>query len=140
MPRVRISLERRLQTLVDEIHERLVAVALERGVSVATVVREGIDRGLASPSDAAGCRILDAAEMPAPSRRSFERQDARATHRADPDGPRAGLAMFERKERLARSRGNQAETLGSADGAVADAPELPHLVPSTAASRLLLNR
>ncbi len=62
-----MPLERRLQVLLDEErHRRLVAVASERGVSVATVVREAIDRGLASPDSVrrdAAARILDAEDM-----------------------------------------------------------------------------
>lgn len=65
-----MPLERRLQVLLDdERHRRLVAVAQERGVSVATVVREAIDRGLPAPDGlrrAAGQRLLDAADMPVP--------------------------------------------------------------------------
>ena len=41
-------------------------MALERGVSVATVVREAIDRGIADPADrrrSAGHRVLDAPDM-----------------------------------------------------------------------------
>jgi predicted DNA-binding protein len=62
---------RRLQILLDEErHDRLVAVARARGVSVATVVREAIDRGLPAPDDrrrAAAARLLDeAAGMPVP--------------------------------------------------------------------------
>jgi hypothetical protein len=61
-------LERRLQVLLDdERHRRLVAVAEERGVSVAAVVREAIDRGLANPAGRrreAARRLLDAADMP----------------------------------------------------------------------------
>jgi hypothetical protein len=66
-------LEHRLQILLDdERHARIKAVARERGVSVATVVREAIDRGVADPSDrrrAAGRRLLAAPDMavPAPS-------------------------------------------------------------------------
>jgi hypothetical protein len=60
-------LERRLQVLIDEErHRRLVDVARERGVSVATIVREAIDRGLVSPDvqrRRAASRILDAADM-----------------------------------------------------------------------------
>jgi hypothetical protein len=63
-------LERRLQILLDEErHERLVAVAQERGVSVATVVREAIDRGLPATEGrrrAAGRRLLDAPDAPVP--------------------------------------------------------------------------
>lgn len=65
-----MPLERRLQILLDdERHRRLLAVAQERGVSVATVVREAIDRGLPAPDGrrrAAARRLLDAADMPVP--------------------------------------------------------------------------
>ena len=64
-------LQRRLQVLIDdERYERLHALAADRGVSVGTLVREAIDRGLASPDRrraAAGARILAAAPMPVPS-------------------------------------------------------------------------
>lgn len=60
----------RLQILLDdERHRRILAVARKRDVSVATVVRETIDRGIASPGDrrkSAGPRLLDAADMPVP--------------------------------------------------------------------------
>jgi hypothetical protein len=63
-------LTRRLQILLDEErHRRISALAAERGVSVATVVREAIDRGLAMPDErrrAAGRRLLAAAPMPVP--------------------------------------------------------------------------
>lgn len=63
-------MERRLQILLDEErHQRITALARERGVSVATVVREAIDRGLANPADrrkSAGQRILEAPDMPVP--------------------------------------------------------------------------
>jgi len=63
-------LEHRLQILLDdERHSRIKAVARERGVSVATVVREAIDRGVADPSDrrrAAGRRLLRAPDMAVP--------------------------------------------------------------------------
>lgn len=65
-----MPLEHRLQLLIDdERHSRLVAVAQERGVSIATVVREAIDRGLVNPNGrrrAAGRRLLDAADMAVP--------------------------------------------------------------------------
>jgi hypothetical protein len=65
-----MSLERRLQILLDdERHRRLVAVAEERGVSVAAVVREAIDRGLPASDGrrrAAGQRLLDAPDMEVP--------------------------------------------------------------------------
>ncbi len=64
-------LEHRLQVLIDdERHRRIVGAARERGVSVATVVREAIDSGLSGPSSrrlAAGRRLLDAADMPVPA-------------------------------------------------------------------------
>jgi predicted DNA-binding protein len=63
-------LDHRLQILLDEErHARITTVARERGVSVATVVREAIDRGVADPSDsrrAAGRRILEASDMAVP--------------------------------------------------------------------------
>ena len=65
-----MPLEHRLQILLDdERHRRITAVARERGVSVATVVREAIDRGVvdgASERRAAGRRLLDAPDMPVP--------------------------------------------------------------------------
>ncbi len=65
-----MSLDRRLQILLDEDrHARLVAVAQERGVSVATVVREAIDRGLPAPDAkrrAAARRILASEPIPVP--------------------------------------------------------------------------
>ncbi|MGA2471649.1 MAG: antitoxin [Solirubrobacteraceae bacterium] len=63
-------LDRRLQILLDEErYGRLVAVAEGRGVSVAAVVREAIDRGLANPDARrreAGRRLLDAVDMAVP--------------------------------------------------------------------------
>lgn len=65
-----MPLEHRLQILLDDDrHSRLVAVARERGVSVATVVREAIDRGVSNPDArrrAAGRRLLEADDMPVP--------------------------------------------------------------------------
>ncbi len=65
-----MPLEHRLQILLDEArHERLVSVAQERGISVAAVVREAIDRGLPATLGrrrAAGRRLLDAPQMPVP--------------------------------------------------------------------------
>lgn len=81
-----MPLERRLQILLDEErHERIAAVARERGVSVATVVREAIDRGVAAPAgrrQAAGRRLLDAPDMPAPDPSDLreELEAARARH------------------------------------------------------------
>lgn len=63
-------MEHRLQVLIDdERHQRILDVARERGVSVATIVREAIDRGVSNPGarrSAAGRRLLDAADMPVP--------------------------------------------------------------------------
>jgi hypothetical protein len=65
-----MPLEHRLQILLDdERHRRIVDVAHERGVSVAAVVREAIDRGVSSPPArrlAAGKRLLHAPDMPVP--------------------------------------------------------------------------
>lgn len=65
-----MPLERRLQILLDdERHRRLVTIAEERGVSVAAVVREAIDRGLPTSDGmrrAAGRRLLEAPDMPVP--------------------------------------------------------------------------
>jgi hypothetical protein len=65
-----MPLEHRLQILIDdERHQRIVRVAQERGVSVATVVREAIDRGVGGTSArrlAAGRRLLAAEDMPVP--------------------------------------------------------------------------
>jgi hypothetical protein len=66
-----MPLDHRLQILLDdERHERLLAVARERGVSVAAVVREAIDRGVSNPDRqrrGAAERLLDAADMPVPA-------------------------------------------------------------------------
>jgi hypothetical protein len=60
----------RLQILLDDArHERLAAAAHERGVSVATIVREAIDRGLPSGERqrrGAARRLLDAPDMSVP--------------------------------------------------------------------------
>jgi hypothetical protein len=60
----------RLQILLDdERHERIAAAARQRGISVANVVREAIDRGLpagASRRRAAGRELLAAPDMPVP--------------------------------------------------------------------------
>jgi hypothetical protein len=65
-----LMLEHRLQILIDdERHRRISAAARERGVSVATIVREAIDRGLPSPDAhkrAAGERLLAAPGAPVP--------------------------------------------------------------------------
>ena len=65
-----MPLDHRLQILIDdERHRRISAAAQERGVSVATIVREAIDRGLANPDarrEAAGRRLLQAPDMPVP--------------------------------------------------------------------------
>jgi len=66
-----LMLDHRLQILLDdERHSRLTAAARERGVSVATIVREAIDRGVA-PSSArradAARRLLQAPDMEVPA-------------------------------------------------------------------------
>jgi predicted DNA-binding protein len=65
-----MSLDHRLQILIDdERHRRISAAARERGVSVATVVREAIDRGLTNPDAqrrAAWQRLREAPDMPVP--------------------------------------------------------------------------
>jgi hypothetical protein len=65
-----MPLEHRLQILLDEErHRRIVEVARERGISVATVVREAIDRGVSAPDArrrAAAQRLLDAPDIPVP--------------------------------------------------------------------------
>ncbi len=64
-------LERRLQILLDENrYQRVAAEAKHRGVSVASVIREAIDRALpatAPQRQAAGERILSAPDMPVPA-------------------------------------------------------------------------
>lgn len=80
-------LEHRLQILLDdERHRRISALARERGVSVASVVREAIDRGLAGPESrrrGAGRRLLDAPDMPVPEPdRLREELDALRSRRA----------------------------------------------------------
>lgn len=60
-------LTHRLQILLDEErYERVRALARQRGTSVATVIREALDRGLPAAQRrraAAARRILDAAPM-----------------------------------------------------------------------------
>lgn len=63
-------LERRIQILIDEArYQRVAAEAKQRGVSVASVIREAIDRGLPETTQrrrAAARRILDAPDMELP--------------------------------------------------------------------------
>ena len=63
-------MDHRLQILIDdERHRRISSAAHERGVSVATIVREAIDRGLPRPDaqrQAAALRLLEAPDMPVP--------------------------------------------------------------------------
>jgi hypothetical protein len=65
-----MPLEHRLQILIDGERHRLIAdAARERGVSVATIVREAIDRGVPRADArrrAAGRRLLDAPDMEVP--------------------------------------------------------------------------
>jgi len=64
-------LGRRLQILLDEArYQRVAAEARHRGVSVASVIREAIDRALpatAAEREAAAEQILSAPDMPVPS-------------------------------------------------------------------------
>ena len=65
-----LMFEHRLQILLDdERHRRITQAARERGVSVATIVREAIDRGMSSSDSrrrAASAAILAAADMDVP--------------------------------------------------------------------------
>ncbi len=81
-----MSLNHRLQILIDDDRQRrILAAAQERGVSVATVVREAIDRGLTNSDtlrEEAGKRLLDAPDMPAPEPRELrsELDEVRGRH------------------------------------------------------------
>lgn len=63
-------MEHRLQILIDdERHRRISTAAKERGVSIATIVREAIDRGLPSNDQsrrAAAAAFLASDPMPVP--------------------------------------------------------------------------
>jgi len=63
-------LAHRFQVLLDEErYLRVTALARERGVSTATIIREAIDRGLPAPHSLranAARRILDAPDMEVP--------------------------------------------------------------------------
>jgi hypothetical protein len=78
------TLHHRLQILLDDQrYARITAAARERGVPVASVVREAIDHGLSASSDRrrlAAAHLLDAAEMevPDPSALSEELEQLRA--------------------------------------------------------------
>ena len=74
-----VPLEHRLQILLDDVrHRRVTAVARERGVSVATVIREAIDRGVVDASSArrqsAAQRVLSAPDMPVPELADLRRE------------------------------------------------------------------
>lgn len=81
-----MSLTHRLQILLDdERHRRLSEVAAERGVSVATVVRDAIDRGVPNPEGrrrAAGGRVLEAPDIdvPEPAALLAELDELRGRH------------------------------------------------------------
>lgn len=66
-----LMLDRRLQILLDERrYQRIASLAKARGVSVAAIVRDAIDRGLpAEPArrSTAARRIRDASPMPVPA-------------------------------------------------------------------------
>ena len=93
--------DRRLQIRIDaERHRRLIAAARERGVSVAAVVREAIDRDLSTPAARrrrAARRLLDAPDMevPSPQELSDELEDRR------PRRPPTGATL---KDALRRHR------------------------------------
>ena len=81
-------LERRLQILLDEArYRRVAAEAKHRGVSVASVIREAIDRALPATGPArseAVARILSAPDMPVaddPSELRAELDDLRSDRR-----------------------------------------------------------
>jgi len=65
-----MSLDRRLQLLLDEErYRRVAALAGQRGTSVAAVIRDAIDRGLPNPDHrrkAAARRLLDADPVDVP--------------------------------------------------------------------------
>lgn len=65
-----MSLDRRLQLLLDDArYQRVAALAGQRGTSVASVIREAIDRGLPNSDQErlrAGRLVLDADPMPVP--------------------------------------------------------------------------
>ena len=73
-----LMLTHRLQILIDdERHARITEAAKERGVSVATVVREAIDRGLAGTDErrrGAARRLLSAPAMPVPEVAELKRE------------------------------------------------------------------
>lgn len=82
-----MPLEHRLQVLIDdERHQRIVKAAHERGVSVATIVREAIDVGVSGPDarrQTAGRRLLAAPDMPVPDPRELRSElDALRARRA----------------------------------------------------------
>ncbi|MDQ3554986.1 MAG: antitoxin [Chloroflexota bacterium] len=71
-------LSRRLQVLLEEDQfRRLASVARRRRVSVATIVREAIDRDLSGPAsrrEAAGRRLLAAQPMELPDVHGLRRE------------------------------------------------------------------
>ncbi|CAN5777137.1 antitoxin VapB7 [soil metagenome] len=73
-----LMLTRRLQVLLDEGQfRRLAAAARRRRVSVATVVREAIDRDLSGPAarrEAAGRRLLAARSMDVPDPKALRNE------------------------------------------------------------------
>jgi hypothetical protein len=81
-------MERRLQILLDEgRYARISAAAKQRGVSVATVIREAIDRYVVdAPAKraAAGRAILAAEDMPVSDDLSAELAEIRERRSDDP--------------------------------------------------------
>lgn len=78
-----MPLKRRLQIQLDEErYQRIAEVAYERGVSMATIVREAIDRGVSTPDSrrrAAARRLLDAPDMSRPRALGTREEQVRLT-------------------------------------------------------------
>ncbi len=86
---VSMSPEHRLQIPLDkEHHRRFAEIAYERGASVATVVREAIDRGVSGPDARrrpSARRLLGAPDTPVPDPQALreELEALRASRAAD---------------------------------------------------------
>lgn len=82
-----MSLDRRVQLLLDQQrYDKVAALALKRGTSVGSVIREAIDRGVPSAEDrrqAAARQILAAEPVAVPDVPELlaELDDLRARHR-----------------------------------------------------------
>ncbi|MCO5315886.1 MAG: hypothetical protein M9938_06975 [Solirubrobacterales bacterium] len=79
------TMKHRLQILLDEErHDRVLSAARERGVSVATVVRDAIDSGVPRADRRraeAGRRILEAPDMEVPDMSELQAELDRAHDR-----------------------------------------------------------